>query len=178
MKTKLLTILVLLTLLISLLPISVFAAAPGEFTIDVRNRTGSSVEFNYRGSDGILHWVSVPVGVSSLTLVEDVYSYWADPNCGHIAGNINVNQQRQILWITCGSTLPVVVLTRPHKANPCEDWGVYGVGDGWVLFASITFWIGGMTPTTWVNGLDISSSYEGCYDPNAITLGEYYTAPD
>lgn len=149
MKTKLLSLMIVVVLLISLLPIAVFAAAPVEYTIDVRNRTGAPVEFNYRGADGILHWVTVPEGVSSLTLMEGVYSYWVDPVCGHIAGEINLSQQRQILWITCDNAVPTVKLAVPVKTKPASTYvggtcvdqgGDYGIWYTWSGGTYLEFW--------------------------------------
>ena len=93
------------------------AANAKQYTIDVRNRTGLPVELNYKTTDGILHMVTVPSGVSSLTLFQGVYQYWADPKCGHIAGTFNLTQQRQILWIQCDADIPSLELVKRHKVN-------------------------------------------------------------
>lgn len=140
MKTKLFPFLIVVVLLIAAFPASVFAAEQVEYTIDVRNRTGAPVELNYRGADGIIHWVTVPEGVSSLSLMEGVYSYWADPVCGHIAGDFNLSQQRQILWISCDDLVPSLEVSVPatSAAGSCGSVGMIpaytwmeGDGDDW-----------------------------------------------
>ena len=72
MKNYLIKIALMLTVLvIALIPVTALASRPREaITIDVRNRTGAPVEFNYRGEDGITRWVTIPKGVSSLTLTD------------------------------------------------------------------------------------------------------------
>ena len=148
MNKTLFTLLTLALLLISITG-SALAAGPSEFTIDVRNHTGAPVEFNYTGADGVHHTTTIPAGVTSLTLMEGVYNFWADPSCGHVAGSININQQRQILMIDCGAAQTVglgyikpksgVVFYQclnggsgPYEYNfydwndNYDDWGVYG----------------------------------------------------
>lgn len=122
MKTKIVGILMLVVMLLSTTSV-VFAAEVAEYTIDVRNRTGAAVELNYRGADGILRWVTIPEGVSSLTLNEGVYSYWASTSCGNIAGDMNVSQQRQILWVTCDEAVPALQILVPGIAGGCQYYG-------------------------------------------------------
>ncbi len=90
-----------LVLLALALPASVFAAAPGFFTYMVRNHSGQAVQFNYRGEDGVTHWVELPEGVSELRLAEGQTDYWADPACGHVAGSLNVDAPNKIVWVEC-----------------------------------------------------------------------------
>jgi YD repeat-containing protein len=116
MKKVLFTILMVAALLIGLTG-TVFAAGPVEYTIDVRNRTGQSVELNYTGADQVIHQVSIAKGVSSLTIPEGVYSYWASLKCGNISGSINLSQQAQILWLTCDTAAPSVKTTGPQNTG-------------------------------------------------------------
>jgi YD repeat-containing protein len=116
MKKIVFTTLILAALLIGLTG-TVFAAGPVEYTIDVRNRTGQTVELNYTGADQVIHQVSIAKGVSSLTIPEGVYSYWASLKCGNISGSINLSQQAQILWLTCDSAAPSVKTTGPKNTG-------------------------------------------------------------
>jgi YD repeat-containing protein len=157
MKKVLFSILTVAALLIGMTG-TVFAAGPVEYTIDVRNRTGQSVELNYTGADQVIHQVSIAKGVSSLTIPEGVYSYWASLKCGNIAGSINLSQQAQILWLTCDSAAPSVKTTGPKEVAslrylscyngpgqyevPLYDWGQYDSnGDviDWGSFGSFCF---------------------------------------
>ncbi len=150
---------------------SVFAKGPAEFTIDVRNRTGTPVQFNYRGADGIDHWATIPVGVSSLTLAQGVYAYWADPKCGHIAGRVNVDTQNKTLLIGCESAHPLVVATFIRN-DPCADWGIFLFS---TQFFSYTNWTG--TQENWDDYADLfyfNGGIWGCYsDFDGIT--DYFT---
>ena len=116
MKKMLFTAVILVVLLTSLVG-TVFAAGPVDFTIDVRNRTGAEVAFNYTGADGVHHTTSIPAGISKLTLTEGVYQYWASPSCGNIAGSINLTQQHQTLWIDCSGVKAAMKLTKPSLAG-------------------------------------------------------------
>ena len=116
MKKVFLTLLIVATLMLSV-TITAFAAGPVEYTIDVRNRTGQSVEFNYTTSDGNIHTTTIPAGVNKITLPEGIYSFWADPKCGHIAGAMNLNQSNQILWVSCESEKPVTALGKPNHSS-------------------------------------------------------------
>lgn len=128
-------------LLISLLPTSVFAAGPVEYTIDVRNRTGEAVELSYTGSDNITHFVKIGAGVTSLTINEGVYSYFASPKCGNIAGQMNISQQRQTLWISCDDANPSLSVTKTNKKSASCDptsltiYDDQTSGDIWVLLS-------------------------------------------
>lgn len=162
MKKKIIGLMILVMLLS--VTSTVFAAGPAEYTIDVRNRTGAPVELNYRGADGISHWVTVSEGVSSLTLTEGVYSYWADPKCGHIAGTMNLSQQRQILWISCDDAVPSMIVTKTeHKkkngggtdlSGYCPEGGQWEVFNSPSLQVSILIGCGGWDFTNifqWTN---------------------------
>ena len=126
MKRTILSIAVLSVLMILFFTGAALAAKPGTFTIDVRNTTGKPVEFNYRGEDGITHWVTLPAGVSQLTIAEGVYSYWADPPCGHVAGTFNLDAALKVLWVSCKADVPGVNLVKLGLSH-C-DYGIFQIG--------------------------------------------------
>ena len=143
MKHKLTTLALVLALLAALIPSAAMAAkATEEITIDVRNHTGAPVELNYRGDDGVTRWTTVPTGVSSLTLPEGSYAYWADPKCGHIAGNVKLVNNKLTLWIICQDIQPALFTSHVTAASPysCSDWGVYFPGIA--HFYTETYWTG------------------------------------
>ena len=161
MKKIIFTAMIIAALLIGITG-TVFAKGPAEYTIDVRNRTGAPVQFNYRGADGINHWATIPAGVTSLTLTQGVYAYWADPKCGHIAGNVNIDAQNKTLWIGCESAHPFVVATFIRKSSSCSDWGVFNPHDGY--FFSETNWVEGSDAwDSWSSMLLGKDGIYGCY---------------
>lgn len=118
MKTKLFSLLIIVMLLVTAIPASVFAAAPQDLTLHVRNRTGVAVELNLQDANGNISFYTVAEGVSEMTLTEGVYSYWADLPCGHIAGTWNVNVVKT-LFLSCDNAMPTVYLTRIQKGGTC-----------------------------------------------------------
>ena len=164
MKKIVFTAMIIAALLIGITG-TVFAKVPAEYTIDVRNRTGAPVQFNYRGADGINHWATIPAGVTSLTLTQGVYAYWADPKCGHIAGNVNIDAQNKTLWIGCESAHPFVVATFIRKSSSSSScspwgWGIFTPSDG--FFYSETLWIEG--PDIWASwAADRIDNHNGVY---------------
>ena len=93
----------ILAFVFATLPQAVFAKGEQSVELSVRNLTKQTIELAYKGADGVQHWAHVPAGISSLTLPEGVYSYWADPACGHVAGTINFNKANTHLWVQCGA---------------------------------------------------------------------------
>ena len=109
MKKAFFTLLLLAALMVGITG-SASAAKPAQFTIKIHNLTSETVEFNYTDTAGNVSFASFPVGISSLTLTEGQYSYWAVFSCGHTAGSFNLVQQRQSIWLNCetGSTVDLV----------------------------------------------------------------------
>lgn len=177
MKKSIYLLLIVLVLLTSTFT-STLAKAPQELSISVHNRTGASVQFNYTGTDQIIHWATIPTGVSTLTLDQDVYQYWADPQCGHIAGSLNLDTSNKILWLTCDDATPAVFLTKPDAS--CPDQGFYV---GYLeRFYSMTFWQG--TLNSYYDELVFWSYYawmhvtQGCITQFPISPNGYYTFSD
>ena len=188
MKKTLISLLLVAALMLGITG-SAFAAGPAEYTIDVRNRTGQSVEFNYTGADGILHTTSIPAGTSKLTLLEGTYNYWAAPKCGSVAGTFNVSQQRQTLWIDCDDSTPSVDVASPQgKAGPgvvffrclnggsgAYEYNFYDWGDGdWGIFGTFCY---DSVPTEgygeWANIWEDGENYWYLYMPTGINDSGY-----
>jgi YD repeat-containing protein len=164
MKKYLFTLIVVTALMIGLTG-TVFAAGPVEYTIDVRNRTGQSVELNYTGADQIIHTTTIPAGVTSLTLTEGTYGYWADPKCGHISGSMNISQQSSILWISCDASVPALKITK--SVGPQSLTTIYQNCDGFAY---------GYNVYDWNEPYDAWLSYgHFCFDAPAVE-GDYYQA--
>jgi hypothetical protein len=130
MKTKIRFAIFVTLIVLLALPVGVFAAKPAMFDVNVRNRTGEALQFNYRGADGILHWAMIPAGVTVLTMDEDLYTYWADPVCGHIAGRLNLDATNKTLWIDCSVKKPVVWLERSSVTCLLGLWKNYQINGG------------------------------------------------
>ena len=139
MKKVLFSILTVAALLIGMTG-TVFAAGPVEYTIDVRNRTGQSVELNYTGADQVIHTTAIPAGVTTLTLKEGTYGYWADPKCGHISGSMNISQQSSILWISCDASVPALKITKSTGPASYTLTTIYDNCDGFVYGYNVYDW--------------------------------------
>ena len=117
---RLLYVSVILVLALSLLPISVFAAAPAELDLKVRNQTGVEVEIRLTGPDGVPMFVTLPAGTSTLTLTEGIYEYYVNLPCGVATGTWNVNVVK-ILYLSCSHGMANALLIKSMKV--CEYWG-------------------------------------------------------
>ena len=98
-------------LIVTLLPVNVFAAQPQEVDVNVRNRTGGTVEVSLTDESGNIQFFSFEEGVSELTLTEGRYQFWASMPCGNLAGTWNVNISKT-LFLSCDEAGPSAELTR------------------------------------------------------------------
>lgn len=96
MKQKFLLYFITAVLLISLIPISAFAAAPAELKVFVRNTTGGVVDLKLTDADGGIHWMTLEAGVFETTLMEGKYEYYAVTPCGTQVGVWNLNVSKQL----------------------------------------------------------------------------------
>ena len=117
---RLLYVSMIMVLAVTLLPMSVFAAAPAELDLKVRNQTGVEVEIRLTGADGVPMFVTLPAGTSTLTLTEGIYEYYVNLPCGVATGTWNVNVVK-ILYLSCSHDMANAMLVKSMKA--CEYWG-------------------------------------------------------
>lgn len=96
MKKKFVLSFVIALLLISLIPVSAFAAAPADLKVFVRNTTGAEVDLRLTDANGDYIWLTIPAGVSEVELMEGKYEYYAVTNCGTQFGQWNLNVSKQL----------------------------------------------------------------------------------
>lgn len=108
MKKNLFAIIIILALLVSMLPMqSVFAASQGTSTINIRNKTGGTINLllintatgkkSYVSLKADTYWVSLPSGS---------YTYAASTPCSQKSGFLNLTRKAELLFTcTAGQTL-------------------------------------------------------------------------
>jgi len=136
MKNKMLLMMVIV-MLVSLVPMAAFAAAPAELTVKVKNNTGGVVTGKAEDSSGNLYWLDLPAGVSEITMTEGVYTTYLVTNCGTQYGTWNLNVTK-VLEIECQNGSPDVSL---YKQCPDNLYGHYwyahvqeGLSNSWWFF--------------------------------------------
>ena len=147
-------------------------------TISVRNRTGSELNVNFKSSQGAVLWLTIPNGVSTITLPHGFSDYWADSACGHLAGHINVDTPNKTLWLSCDqSALKISLLPNDpsRKAKPCEA-GYYEPNPSMNVFYPELNWGGTMEEYYYYRDLSISYSIGiiGCFEDLPTDLPRYY----
>lgn len=151
-------IFVIVLLVLTLLPVSVFAAEPAELDLRVYNRTEGPVSVRLTAADGTLQYLELPVGVSELTLTEGIYEYYVVTSCGTQVGQWNVNVVKELL-IKCSEDVLELSLQR---ACPDNKWGHY-----YYLPEYDTHWY------MWfdnINGPDLLEVWYG--DPDLLVLDQ------
>lgn len=136
MKNKLQWFFVFVVVL-SLFPFTVFAAAPSELTIKVKNNTGAAVTGSATDANGNVIWLDLPDGISSVPMTEGIYTYYLVTKCGTQYGTWNLNVTK-VLEIECKSGTPEVMF---YKQCPDNLYGHYwyahvqeGSSNSWWLF--------------------------------------------
>jgi len=120
MKNKVVIWFVLAALLISLIPVSVFAAEPMELKVFVRNSTGAAVDLRLTDANGDFHYMTLDPGVYEVELMEGKYEYYAVTTCGVQVGVWNLNVSKQLM-VSCDDGVLSMDL-----AKRCDNgwWGV------------------------------------------------------
>lgn len=104
-------------LIISMLPISVFAGGPVELDVRVYNRTGAPISLKLTSlADGAISWVQLPANESIMALTEGKYEYYAVTKCGTQFGIWNVNVVKELL-LKCEDDKPAISLSRACPDN-------------------------------------------------------------
>ena len=119
MKNKFVVWFVLAALLVSLIPVSVFAAEPMELKVFVRNATGGVVDLRLTDANGDFHYMTLDPGVYEVELMEGKYEYYAVTTCGVQVGVWNLNVSKQLMVSCDGGVLSMDLSKR------CQDgwWG-------------------------------------------------------
>lgn len=120
MKKRLLFLCVIVALLATLAPVSVFAAEPAEVKVFVHNNTGGEVELSLTDADGNIHWMTAVAGVSTHEMTEGKYQFYAVTPCGTQAGLWNLNVAKE-LFIEC---VPTGVALSLEKECPDNYFGM------------------------------------------------------
>jgi len=168
-------------LIITLLPVNVFAAQPQEINLVVRNRIGGPVEVNLTDEFGNIQFFSFEEGVSELALTEGQYQFWASMPCGNLAGTWNVNISK-ILFLSCDQAIPSAELTRrsSQSSRICStgegglfvpDYGDFFSQDYWEdSYSSFNSWADDVFQMEWE-----FQPYFACIADVEVT-GVYYTS--
>ncbi len=130
MKKNYVLVLVLVLLLVSVFPATVFAGKPADIHVDVRNSTGGVVYLDLVDANGNHIYKTLEAGISRFDLTDGKYSYYASTACGNQSGILNLNITK-VLYILCGTDAP-----RLELAKSCEwyfNWGdnTYTRWTGW-----------------------------------------------
>ena len=120
MKNKVVVWFVLAALLVSLVPVSVFAAEPMELKVFVRNSTGGVVDLRLTDANGDFHYMTLDPGVYEVELMEGKYEYYAVTTCGVQVGVWNLNVSKELMISCDGGMLSMDLSKR------CDNnwWGV------------------------------------------------------
>lgn len=121
MKPKFFIMIVVLSLITALLPVSVFAAAPKEVTLNIRNSSGTPVELSLVNASGSTQFFTIEPGVSALTLTEGVYTFWLSLPSGNYSGRWNVNVTKTLFISKTGA----LGLVKMKEGKPSCGIGVY-----------------------------------------------------
>jgi len=174
MKRTFLTTLVLIALFVIVVPGSVFAAAPADVTVYIRNQTAGQVNLSLTlpGEDPIFK--TLETGTSSFEITEGTYEYYASTPCGNISGQWNFTTNRT-LFLTCKSGAPVNSLEMDRSCVLGTFYIAYNMFESWKLWKEYDMqvaydWDGTILTDVhsfvewhnlnfpWVN------TYAGCYD--------------
>ncbi len=111
MKKQLLFLFVVIALLASLVPGTVLAGKPTELKVFVHNNTGGEVQLQLVDANGNYQWMTLVAGVSTVMVTEGKYSFYAVTPCGSLAGNWNLNVNKQ-LNLNCSDAGPSTSLAK------------------------------------------------------------------
>ena len=173
MKKQLILITLLVLMLASLLPVAALAAKPAELAVQVRNHTGAAVELSLTDATGNVTYKTIPVGISTFTLVEGRYSYYASTVCGVQSGPFNASTKEKVLYFGCDNGPVVQYESCQLVALWVEDGSYYDAGQDyryyhkinipdWTYEMYLTFW-----PTTeCLVGLQGSDYWDGVKVPD------------
>ena len=128
MKMNMVRFMILIALLVAALPAAVFAAAPSEVGIDVRNRTGGTASLRLTLPNEAPLYLNFQDGTSSFSVPNGVYDFYLSAPCGNLAGQLNFNIAKT-MFIDCTPSGPSVGLSRPTP--PC-DMGLYVIGSPYI----------------------------------------------
>ena len=90
----------LAALMVATLPGIAMAAQPAPITLTVRNQTGADASVQLTGPDGAPQFLELPAGVYKMEMTEGVYSFYANTQCGSMAGVWNVDKSKT-LYLNC-----------------------------------------------------------------------------
>ena len=164
MKNKI-SLTMIVVLLMALLAAPVSAAKVMDLDVDVRNQSGGIAQLSLRGEDGNPIYFTLEEGVTTITVPEGTYSYYASMQCGNLAGQWNVNVAKT-LYLGCKNASPVMG-SQNQAAGPKG-------ASGWIDYACFTlifedgfveFWDGDNwdpnSPNTWAEIVAEMNNWQG-----------------
>lgn len=179
---KITKIVLIILVIATLIPVSVFAATAQDVTVSVRNRSGAKVEMSLTDANGNQIFYALEEGVTAFDITEGVYTFWAGLPCGNVTGEWNINVSKTLFLSCHEGTTAFLTRTAPRKGKvsaSCSDHGLYvgAYGD----FFSETNWLSDtMTYDEWVaiifDSPLVSSSFESCIT-DVDVFHNYYTEP-
>ena len=141
-----LSIVMILAVMAALFPSGpAFAAKdPGSITLIIHNRTGKPINFDLTGPNGIHNLSTLGTGVTTLTLDQGWYSFFAGLKCGNRSGKFNLNVSKELTFV-CGFAGPAetgnIGISMKNNASkhqycydvyePFMDWITTGHTDKW-----------------------------------------------
>jgi hypothetical protein len=120
MKKNYALALVLVLLLVSVFPATVFAGKPADIHVDVRNNTGGQVNLDLIDANGNHIYKTLEAGISKFDLTDGIYSYYASTACGNQSGVLNLGTTKT-LFLFCETDAPLI-----YVAKSCEWYMDYG----------------------------------------------------
>lgn len=116
--------LLVIAMLATFFPSAAFGASATEVTVNVRNQTGGQVDLSITLPGGSPQFMTLEEGVTSFTITEGLYDFYASTPCGNQAGQWNLNVTKT-LNLSCDSGSLVTTLARQSGGKSGCDVGLY-----------------------------------------------------
>lgn len=166
---KLFLAILLVVLLVAPFPATALSASPAEITVHVRNQTGGLVNLSLTLPGGSPLFKTLEEGVTSFTITEGTYDFYASMPCGNQAGQWNINVNKT-LYLTCNTGAPTITIIKEFKG--C-DMGIYESYFGESFF-SWKIWEADLIYSTYYNfGVDVETMKETVDAWNTHGTGDY-----
>ena len=143
--TGILSIVMILAVMAALLPTSpAFAKDPGSITLIIHNRTDRPINFDLTGDNGIHNHSTLGVGVSTMTLAQGDYSFFAELKCGHRSGKLSLNVSKELTFV-CGfekstGTGNISISMKNNASHHQYCYDVYEPFQDWINTGNTDHW--------------------------------------
>lgn len=133
MKRSFLTSLVLIALFVTMVPGTVFAAAPADVIVFIRNQTGGQVNLSLTLPGGFPIYKTLDAGTSQFGITEGTYTYYASTPCGNSSGQWNLTVNKTLL-LSCNSGSPTASLTRINGCTVGVYESAFNMWENWTIW--------------------------------------------